>query len=963
MVERRLISDLDIERARAIMGSDAERPLNKAVRFHSALKALLMDARRNQRDGSARTVFAADPVEIVATINPSMNHYRAFTFGDLLDQPRNQEWRQSLSELDRLVSYQLFAASGHPFLLLDSYCEELVDLRHGAAQDTMQAEDRVFANMELAKNAFSGFTKPQIENIRNHILNDSDRKQIKSELDQFFVRFMPHWRADLFDSLRDSERHVGSLDAFLSGSDFVFIRNNNYGRRSLARLLPGIDWEGFSSFLNLKRIEEESSEIRRAVHDIASQIKKYGMKEAALSKAAMNDGHALADLHVLNSFLEESDDERRVELVSRSSILPNILNALPSGSIKVQIRHPLLLPEAFRFGDAAIDAVADISQRFEAVIAPYLDEYNEPEEQVVSEEIGRAETRDRRVKDAETLERASEIARDLIKWLMDSSMIQMGTQLPREVFRGAYVRTLGNHNSKKADHVSEELIGDIQSLFGLMVDRLGDGANPFTQQALTRLIEENKVLAEMVWDRALPANSSLPARTLLIEEGSPLSSVSCIAIRIVEGKQTRLFHLHSTRVQDTLLKSVLGKRSRSSSKVPIEVHLSRAETINSFKALLETLATKTEDDPTDDDVTYMIDVTLLVAVALASRGELSASISIASTVIHELMAQLRRSNVKLANLSMSNKLRLAWQELLMFRHYSERQVGISEFILQEKHSTVTFIRGSVERNFARAQRDLDLAAELGWVGDINSPARIVSDIRLRLIHMAGWLDMYLMTAKLDLLSMHDNFERPLVRLTFRRDIWTAIGLVKESLDDVERIKQILKAIPSGDRDNVETERYLRHVEARLLQNALVALIALVFKKDTPMAGRLLDPILVIHPDQVLKFDHWESWWKRYCELVTDFGFKLRLIAVIDPVARMLASIDEIRRKGGISATEGELTDEERINGANSAWLLAISEINEIKETQGTFSHLLANHIISGLEHQIERSKRLRQTAI
>lgn len=922
--------DLDLARHRIAQGS--RRPIDKALRFQAALKALIMDASRLQRESDAKTLLAVDSVEIISLIDYGRPHFSAFSFNGLLGGG-GDSWDQALENLDHMVSLRFFERRDSPFLLLDSYFNELLDVRNAIDLRAVHAVDTLFANVELNNRQFNGFTTENIERIKQFVVGQKSTGRAKEELNLFTEEFLPHWRIDLIDTLLEHSEQRDSLDATLANGNYVHIRDDSFGIKALKRGIDGFNWREFEKFLDKESVADEFEAVQSAVEELCGSVLRFGKSQNAISKAAQNDGKALADIHILNTFLEQQDDERRVELISRSPLLHDVVRALPSGRLKVQLRHPLLLPEAFQFSEGAIAAISDIAQRFDAVITPYLEDY----ENGLSVENGGAESIEQ---EKWYFANAAEVAKDLVSWLRDTSLVQVGKDIDKDKFTDAYARGVTGKGREAA--LSDAMIAQVRQLFDLIIEHLEMKDNPLTRAALQELVRKNSKLASIVWGRKFQDNSKIKTRILIIENPS-IAPQKLVAVRMIEGSQTRLFHLHSKMAQDLirdkLPPDIVMSSVRPSEGEPIEIELTREETLGKLTDLLEKL--QNDDgisDPTDRDRAFVNDVTLLVAIALASRGETTTAVSLASTVLHELTSMMRLPGTTIKGLS--PELRFSYQELLLFRHYCERQIGISEFCSQKQRSTVTFLRGSVEKSYARAQRDLDFAATLGDVDLIDGIQPPIRDLQLRMVHMSGWMDLYLLTSDLDLMSGEAAAGRPLVRLTYRRDIWAALGFVKEAVDDARRVKILAEKIVS----DFEAARYLANLEARLLQNALVMFLLLLFGKEVPMMNRWLDPTHSILPEHVLKFGSWETWWKRFRELVEEHKFEFRLGDIFNIILQAIKDISEVREDTSRSVDQKK-TDGRTIR-ANAVDLLAEQRM----EATG-FLLLLIDHILSELaEH-------------
>lgn len=932
----------EIERAKARL-AQPRRPIADAIWFHAALESLKMDASRLQEKGPGSNVFAVDSVEIVTYCDYTRSVYNAFTFNGLLDGDNN--WNLWLEQLDHLFAIEFFEKREEPFILLDSFFGEIMDVWH--AIDRSQSRIRLDIGQDIQKETeqFGGFTVEGLRRIQEFIISGKNFDKIRSEFEMFSERFLPNWRVDFIDTLIKSS--VGNLrfEQILRGNGYVYLREDSYGERAIGTLLKGFDWRSFQEFTATEDVRHEYSEIVRTAQHLLSGVARQGKDAEAIGKAAENDSYALADIHLLNAFLESQNELARVELITRSSLLHSLVRALPTGRLKVQLRHPLLLPEAFRFSEGSISTISFFAERFSGLLAPYLEDYwNEKPAASAPEAGSRPQKKGASEREEQDSKRAGGIACDFVSWLRDTSLIQVGSRANDKQLTQAYEASLSGLQGGNPKTLEKALIGEIKQLFAIIIQSLEGKQNPLTYFAFKELIRKNRTLASVVWERTFQQEDVISTRVIAVDNRD-VGPVPFIAMRMSGSRQTRVFHLYSAEasvlIMDQVSREDPAQIGRQDSHAPMEVTLTKAQTLEQFTKLLETF----DDNGLEDTRAFAVDVTLIVAMALASRDQTRTAISLVSTVLHELTLMLRFHQGKLTEMDV--RLRLAYQELLLFRHYCERQVGIAEFRThQSGMTTVGFLRGSVERNYARAQRDLDFAATLDGMNSSAKRGSLVGEARLRMVHMSGWIDMYLLTSGLDLNARQSSIARPQIKLIHRRDIWAALGYVKESIDDSESIR----ALRQKTAEDVEAVRYLAHLEARILQNALTMFVVLLFGQDVPVMRRLLDPNFSPHPEHVFKFRDWQQWWKTLRNLNNHYKFNFRLMEVFDRVLGLLDSVAELRDDGSKDSSQKTAAGKVLIKSM-------VKQFADIKPRQTGFALTLIDHILAGISRESRPSPR------
>jgi len=915
MTERQgqdMFSDDELEKGAALLRAYPKRPITPAIRFHTALKGLIMDANRSQKQESSNAILALDSVEIIAHAKHSQSQHAAFTFNGLITG--DKDWDAQVEDLDHLISHWLVAAPRSPFILLDSYAQEIQDV--WSAIENRNRGDQESLYPEADRVGEIDFSPEALGRIRDYIVSPKTDGRVLKEFEKFRDDFMPSWSMSIVKSLIERRTTIQKLGEVFRSSKYVYLRGPQSENRSVTHAIADFDWDGFQDFVADPSVGLEFETVRSAIAQLAS-VPKFGKDVEAVTIVAENDALAFADIHTVNAFLRKTGRQERVELVTRSSLLADILHVLPAGRLDVPLRHPLLLPDVFEFDEGALGAITEISQRFDAVMTPYLEDYED------------GDSDGQRKDEEKDLEKTKEIARDLVRWLRDTAVAQVSRKkevLDRVQFQSA--RTGQNWDRSATAAV-------IREIFDALIQNLEDPTNPFTTTTLKDLARRNRDMASAIWERTLNSEE-LVARTLKIDSRQ-LTPAPMMALRILHHEFTRLFYLYSEKGRALLERKFLERApegQRHSARAEVEVPLSRADTLDEFDRLLGSL---TNSSGSSEDRSYLYDITLVICAAFASKGEMTAAASLASTVLHQVSVVMRRQSHDLNKVEVVE--RLALQELFIFRHYCERSTALSNFFKNRRQSTYQFMRGLLEKDFARAQRDLDRAAELDTSLAGTEASKLIRSVRLRLIHMSGWMDMFLMTDTIDVEKKRDWQERPLLKLGNRRDIWAAVGYAKECLDDLRSVRSLAQAC-----DGNECERFLAHLEARILQNVIVMFLVLVFSKNVPLMDRVLRGEHRVLPDHMLKFDRYADHWRRFEDLISQYHFQFRIPDLFDLVLSAIREIDTLR--------QAEIDEMEKRERSAAVWARVLDRLADQYCGDGAadgFSKLLAGHILKGIE--------------
>ncbi|NYZ18001.1 hypothetical protein HL658_36150 [Azospirillum sp. RWY-5-1] len=991
-----LFDDREIAKAAARLSAAGRRRITKVFRFRNALHAFLRDVERAQWEDPPIKILAVDTSEIVAAITYPRPNFTAFTFNGLLignpevkgDHSRGESNLISESELqtlDRLILQHLLEGRRDRFLLLDDHADEVAIIRNAILRQQRVDEE---ALRGLLSEKFKDFRIDNLERIRSWLLGNRDGA-LKNEWKKFREGFLPLWREGMLDALQEATRSLRTIDNFIRDGHYTFVRSSEAGVRSLItglKDLHGIkfDWSAYENFAHRDDVQKIHGEICDVVERMAASMPRQARSRQMIDQAARRDAYAFAQIHLLNCFFHEQQINARVELVSRSSTLHDIIAALPEGRLHVTLRHPLLMPDIYRFEPDALAAIGDVLQRVESLIRPYMDDIDiDPVQSDTAAGDG-----ERDEEEAHLLHQAALAARQAIPLLRDVLTVQQGREQSEGTFTTIFHKTFrddparGHVAHAVADGGEDAVLREtIRDIFDILARNLRDRDDPFSASTIRDLVSRNKDLiaferkrtfsddatfAVRLLDFHVDAERCAQAQSATADRPSTVKAGFCgpipemrYAVRPVDPAFGRLFHLYSNTIAD-----FLAERSREITAgdfdhtgfTPTEIKLSVGLVLDKLDESIDHLSQPTDGTGTADAVVRHLGATLLACLAFASRRKFETAINIASTILHHVTSQMRRGEL---NYNPGNLRRyLAYRELFLFRHYCERCIAMDEFFSRRRSFNDS--KGGVIKNFARAQRDLDFAALMAEAaercmadpaGDYKlAPAGLkhFNDFRLRLAHMSSWIDQFLILITTEKQALPENDWKKLELESVRRrlDIWTAAGHVKEAVGDAYRARELSEEPGGGDVSGGHpiVRRYLAHIEARSLQNALTIFLLFITFRIAPEMHRLWNRSRIPSPERILVFRDWKDWWCRYKDLRHTYTFSMRIAELIDRSLECLTTIESIRAD---QRPDSEKRADHR--AALEAFLRATAQISSGGGEEATFIRVLSTEIRSRVE--------------
>lgn len=907
----------------------SNRPINRAVRFHNSLEAFVRDVDRELGVYPTVRLLCVDTTEIFSFADYRPSVWHAFTFNRLLESvDMTDDVRQGHHEttitLDRLINWHLLFDRRDGCILLDPHADELVDIESAISKKIDLQQSRL--DQQIKGGDLSALSSEQLERIFDWLQNrgaDQEREFLT-----FRNTFLPGLRADLVEYLYKSLKIRDAYRKFRTDGKYYFIAPSSAGGRSFLHALNArgiaFDWREFETFTTSSNAQHAFENIAVSVLKLINTVDRAPRSEGAKEAAADRDARALATIHVLNLFLRKKHLPVRAELVTRAPILHDIISALPAGQLHVTLRHPLLVPEVYEFDPPSLATIGHVYKSVTSALRPVLEEYGSSDKLSAQTSTSPSD-----LNQADAFVR--EAALELQKALADIVVIQqtMERDRSRELIEELLVSDKKAREKRRSDRrevahikVDEEIRSEhIIKLFDLLRERLQRHRDPFSVEAINNIADNNLRLIDFERRRlGASAGQTIRFRFLRIEESDAGFPVEFTAFRPLAGQPAkvertpaplggrlpRLFHLYSKRAQ-----ALLDDRHsvRGSANEPL---VSEPISIGTLLDVARRALTDLDDRAAQhgEQAIEKIEETMLVCVAFASIGHYSTAATLASTVLNQVMRQLRETGsekftrTRVFPKGADPKLPLALKELFLLRHYCERAVGREQ--LENGRKLFGGSKGLGVRNFARAQRDLDIAVQMNEHAEAlsrrasetgSSPAGIdwFAEFRFPLISFFGWMDQYVASLTLDKFQEKDVFERWEVSQTRelwrRHDIWTTGALAKE----IEIVAWRARARSERSIGN-EERRYFVHIEARALHGLLVLLVIHLAFDISAEVQTFWNPVARPTSDRLLFFRSWKDWWHRYRHLLSSFRFEMRLSALFDCVFETIEEIENIARE-------------------------------------------------------------------
>ena len=898
-----LFKDKD-ERANILaeFGKAANQRSIKAVRFRNALNAFLRGVDRAESAEPPIKILAVDTTEIVAFAEFTAGSAAGFSFQGMVAPASDGDLSNRMEVLDRLIiNHLLFPGErkipgmkpARKTLLLDPYIDEVAIIRGHLEEQAQKAIDKAVSELPSIDPA-------QLERVKKWLLNQAG-STFADEWARFRTTFIPDWGEALITELAAANLKFGRIEDFIRRSNFVYLRALSAGERSIETVKRDdgtavIDVARFKLFSERTDVRRRAEEVFDVTLDLFAEIHREREGRPGIAAASERDARALATIAALNCFCEEEKINARVELVTRSPAMHDVIGALPDGRVRVTLRHPLFLPDIYKFDRTQLSPMGDVLQRVDAAIASVID---------LSDD-----------RSAEVEARFREAAHGAFDLLESVITAQQELQLPSE--------------AKTQEH--RDLVNGV---FEALTDGIRRRDDPFARELFRESAGRVQSLAEFAKGRVFAeADTKLKVRLvclmdseLKVPDGSPVPRPA-LAVRMVGGDFRRLFHLHSKRAfglvlgKDSVVATIVSRSGTS----PTVRNIAINELFENLKKALSALSEESVHERSivsneangngkRDDRVFAMDSTLLLCMAFAGKRHFDTAILLASTFLHHEAMHIRKS--KRSFKQEEARLHLANRELFLLRHYCERALATEDFFREARRPGDP--KGSVGKNLARAQRDLDFAAlmsedvercltaanELASSDPTPSGQGLLNDSRLRLAHLGAFIDQFMMvlheeqqvrTSALDWRARQREATRR------RLDTWVVAGLVKEITIEAHAARLRSPGMIADDAPRAQLGRYYGNLEARALQGALLVFaIYMAYPLSRPL-HRLWTIDCDVEPERILVFRDWQTWWRRYSELKRFYSLDMRAHPLLECMCNALRAINDehkqLRSKNG-----------------------------------------------------------------
>lgn len=880
----------DIARAQKWLDEVPQHPIIGAIRFRNALQAFIRSVGHSHSVTAPLKIMAVDTSEVVALANYDQPSYRNFTFGNLLEREDGQSRR--LAALDQLINHHLLVGREEPFLLTPSHADEVAIIRQAVSHQT-QVDAQTVVESNFGK----------ISSNQRQIIRKWFDEQYGQNLEEKWREFKDQFLGDISDtflkSLIRGTEAAKSLDAFIGTAPYVFLRPPSAGPRSLAAYVQsqydgGFDWAAYDDYRSRPEVLGRARGMASVVRDLLLRVRRGKRSPQVIRDAAKRDAQAIALIDLLNRFFVAQKSNVRIDLVSRSPSLHALMAALPEGAVHLTLRHPLFLPDIYKFDLQQLDRLGEALLRVDATLASAIDIGSLSDETSLS-----------------LIQEVKLCALEVIDVLEGALTVRQALE------------------SRLFDDVAGdvELSKLIKDFFRQVEEGGADGRDLFSSDLLAQLAQRNKGLAEFARPWVFgQSHETVPFRLIDFfppetelndesvqyekrEKGKPrppqpidgFMPDSLMAIRADQGGFRRVFFVHSGRVARLIRRSQIsdhqgGVVSPQRANVPVDIMF------NQLSVALDTLIAPEGEGPcADDNAVFNLDATLLVCLGFASRGRYDTAISLASTVLHKITSELRYGPGDVLSEDRMRE-RLAYRELFLCRHYCERALARLDFFSEERRLADS--KGSVMKNLARAQRDLDFATLMTEQVELctgcahPSPAgnQVVRDERLRLAHLGAWIDQLMMLLYVE--AVWDDEEWPDPRIHAHRerfDIFTAAGLIKEITLIAWTVRE-KRAILTAGRNDVHAEnlsRYYAYIEVSCFQSALFLFCLFLAYPLSPPLHRLWLGDTNLDPERILVFRDWRDWYSRYQSLDDQYRFDMRPRRLLETVCDTVLKASEL----------------------------------------------------------------------
>ncbi len=945
-----LLTKDELDRATRRLGDPTLRPFRSATIFHNALQSFLREVDIEQNARPIHKIMCVDTTEIAAFTLYNRAAWNAFTFGGLID-PENrfpassaQRSREMIRNLDILVTRQVLFGRRSGFVLLEPHADELNTIADALSQRVERLDNTI--DQSVFEGDVASLTETQLARIQEWLTHpDTDQQE---EFETFRNTFLPGLRNDFVERLSTSLKAHERFEQFSDSANYRFIESANIGKRSFLTALQAdgvrFDWQRFVSFSKGPEIASTSEIIVNSVtHLLQATERNKTISHEKRQLAISRDAKAVATVHVLNLFLENEDLPVRVEFVSRAPIMHSVVGAIPPDRLQVTIRHPMLLPDAYNFDLSSLQTLRDVFQSVSQAMAPLAD-----------------------ASDAMEIHRAYPQIEPIIK---SAAHEMVGVLSNVVVVR--HTLELGNAASAIESSLDPSALKGgaprdyshaIVRIFERLADRLRMQSDPFSVDAINAIADNNYKLMEIERNRiGESVASTVKFHYSTLQHDVSGFPVDFVAFRAVGGRIPRMFHMYSESVPKLFVENgVREDASLSRTSRPISILELLDHSKSAFAAGKPQSSSAPARNPLED-----LERTSLACIAFASLGRYATAVTLASTILNQIMRQLSVSETGNAKFMRSGTFRvgtdprlpLALKELFLIRQYCERAIARED--LESESGIFGKTKGTGIQDFDRAERDLYLAVRMSEHAETLAAGKEVSeaspegldwfeDTRIALICFFGWMDHYIAA------SVNEQIIEPKFLQEWRKtvanqiwhqhDRWTSVSWARDIHALAHRAH--MKAEKA---QNTEARRYFGYVEYSAYHGLLVLFLShLVFDVASEVQV-FWNPLIRPNADRIFAFGKWKQWHESYKSVLERFDFGSRIGPLFGLVFDALSEIENVAGASVDFSSDQRVESQkgilERLSGELRSFRQQLTDVSD----EVTFSVTLLDALVRRVE--------------
>lgn len=874
----RLFNDEEIDAASdSIRVSKRDPWEHRRKQFSNSISQFLRYFIEVNDTSSPSRIFAIDTSELFPKSEDDGLPDKAFSFEPVTYDQMNADAGVlgKLSRLDELIRQKLLFSKNFQITLLDAHSEEIT-------QHQERRKKRI-SKLTSAETVLSEETLNQIISLLEKKDTEVHDEALWGKLTE---EFFPWLQDKSINSFKRDISQYSIITDFFENSNYCYLRAESVFKendipvdKTIENRIWGMGYEkfSFSKFLDYLERGDRPEEYNSLVSDLD---RLFGISRFN-QKGNKADARALAQAHYFNSFLSHSGVNVRLCIVSRSHAMHDVFASLPANRLNVTIIHPLFLPEVYGIEPKMQGKLTRIFRSARNLLS--LPNRFATKQELISETQAEA--------------------RQIIGYL--SGLFSVGSE-PTDV-------TSSSSSPKSKGVGGVEQLSD--EVIEILRRNIRDGSDPLTRYTWGKT--QSRIVDFLL---TLGSKKSQKILVCFLEGENQAVNQEFAVVRFVEPYFGIAFHFYSKPMLK-FLRSFVPKHDKEDAPSTYEIDMPLAEIVDEFTRGMGFGEQKgyaegffdAANEQNSGGLSHKLDLALFNCLVLCSRGYTQIAAEVLSSVLSPLYHLVRTNQDFAAFPSAKYTVFLALREVLFLRHHCERQAALLQ-ALETDESQLNFVAERLEKNIARAQRDLDFSV-LMWDNacqihsSINSgvPDQIMSsskgygqtgsdlplyqrsvkrDARNLITHIGGWLDQFLILLQDRFVVWPTSNSAPnFDSLEARSYVWIMCGLAKEAVDTAETCRSLSK-LSSSPAEVV----YFSHLEKRLLQSALMLFCAHFGACLVPIVSKLLEEPVQDVKRSLLVFSDWNDWWLRYCTIDDALSSQIRMNKIIDIVCKAVECV-------------------------------------------------------------------------